>query len=211
LQCSKCVDHEKKKEADDNEIEKLQQQLLKAQKEKEQREQELHEKEERLKAAEREAAALASRLSTLHTGGVSGAPAPSPAPNIVAAPASPAAPKSTESPDLTICTECGQKLSGKVIKALDKKWHKQCWVCRGCKSELEPDFNQSDGYPYCEKCYGQRFAPRCAGCGDPIVDSVLKALDKKWHKKCFVCTTCKNSFTGGSFFVREGKPYCASC
>eukprot|EP01089_Gocevia_fonbrunei_P022500 TRINITY_DN9126_c0_g1_i1.p1 TRINITY_DN9126_c0_g1~~TRINITY_DN9126_c0_g1_i1.p1 ORF type:complete len:259 (-),score=28.90 TRINITY_DN9126_c0_g1_i1:14-790(-) len=119
-------------------------------------------------------------------------------------------PKTGGADDLE-CTECGNKLSGKIIKALGKKWHKACWVCRACKCQLPEDFNQFEGYPYCEKCYALKFAPKCAGCNEAIIDSVLKALDKKWHRKCFVCTKCKGGFEGGAFFVRDSKPYCSKC
>ena len=31
------------------------------------------------------------------------------------------------------------------------------------------------------------FAPRCGGCGQPIMDNYISALSAHWHSECFVC------------------------
>ena len=66
---------------------------------------------------------------------------------------------------------------------------------------------------------------------DPITDKAVKALNKHWHTKCFVCKVshvmehtvlkfycyfvikdCKKNFEdGSSFYSMEGKPMCGKC
>lgn len=39
--------------------------------------------------------------------------------------------------------------------------------------------------------------------------SVVKAVNKTWHDKCFLCSgPCKKPLAGTSFFEKEGKCYC---
>lgn len=80
------------------------------------------------------------------------------------------------------------------------------------------------------------FAPKCQGCDRPVTDNYLSALQGVWHPECFVCTVsgwwasgdaglsmslrwcqtslppsfqeCLGSFTSGSFFELQGRPYC---
>lgn len=51
----------------------------------------------------------------------------------------------------------------------------------------------------------------CAGCEQPIKGTVVKALNKEWHKQCFVCSKCSGPFVGGTFAVKGGKPFCTNC
>jgi len=71
-----------------------------------------------------------------------------------------------------------------------------------------PTFFEQEGKPHCENCYQQLFCPRCAACDQPIMSRVITALGKKWHPEHFVCTTCQGPFPGGTFYEREGYPYC---
>jgi len=36
--------------------------------------------------------------------------------------------------------------------------------------------------------YFEHFAPKCSGCGRPIVDNFVSALNRHWHPHCFVCS-----------------------
>ena len=69
-------------------------------------------------------------------------------------------------------------------------------------------FFEYEGQPHCEKCYKGLFCPRCAKCDKSITDRIITALGKKWHPDCFSCSTCNQPFPGGSFFERDGYPYC---
>jgi hypothetical protein len=50
--------------------------------------------------------------------------------------------------------------------------------------------------------------PSCAGCGQPIKDQGLTALEKQWHPLCFACGTCRRPFGNTPFFIHEGIPFC---
>jgi hypothetical protein len=40
------------------------------------------------------------------------------------------------------------------------------------------------------KNYLEMFAPRCGGCGRPILDNYISALSRHWHPECFACRVC---------------------
>ncbi|SPO06716.1 uncharacterized protein DNG_09410 [Cephalotrichum gorgonifer] len=52
----------------------------------------------------------------------------------------------------------------------------------------------------------------CKSCGDEIrgksISSADGRLTGKYHKACFVCTTCRDPFTSAEFYVLNDKPYC---
>ncbi|KAL0144092.1 LIM domain-containing protein [Mucor lusitanicus] len=128
-----------------------------------------------------------------------------------------------------------QQDRGSVVSALDQVWHAHCFTCCTCRKPLEnQQFFEKNGQPYCKKDYQDLFSLHCdfchepieqrlmvhndkpycqedymkIGCGEYISGEYINALDKEWHKSCFVCTDCKRPFTGGSFLVRDNMPYC---
>lgn len=54
--------------------------------------------------------------------------------------------------------------------------------------------------------------PLCRGCGLTIEGKSVKAADGRlsgrWHKSCFVCTTCVKPFATADFYVIGDQPYC---
>jgi len=88
-------------------------------------------------------------------------------------------------------------------------WHPEHFACGNCHNELgTASFFEHDGMPHCERCYKGLFCSRCGKCDKPIMGSVITALSKKWHVDCFTCSTCNQPFPGGSFFERDGYPFC---
>jgi len=77
----------------------------------------------------------------------------------------------------------------RTIKAMEQSWHEECFVCKGpCKKPLVgTSFYERDGHPYCRADFEQLFAARCAGCGNPITENAIVALNAKWHRECFKC------------------------
>ena len=53
----------------------------------------------------------------------------------------------------------------------------------------------------------------CRGCNEPIygksVSSADGQLTGRYHKQCFVCTTCRAAFLTTDFYVANNNPYCA--
>ena len=39
----------------------------------------------------------------------------------------------------------------------------------------------------CREDYFQMFAPKCGGCGMPIMENYISALNRQWHPQCFCC------------------------
>lgn len=52
----------------------------------------------------------------------------------------------------------------------------------------------------------------CKACKEPITGKSISSADGRltgrYHKACFVCTTCKESFSSATFYVHEDQPYC---
>lgn len=55
----------------------------------------------------------------------------------------------------------------------------------------------------------------CKACQLPITGKSIASADGqltgRYHKACFVCTTCQNPFSSSTFYVLNDKPYDASC
>lgn len=114
---------------------------------------------------------------------------------------------------VSICCSCSKQITGQVIRALDKKWHQDCFVCQSCRASLQDKCFNKNGMPYCENCFinmsSSPNAVKCAGCNRPIVDKILNALDQTWHINCFACNVCKKPFTEGEqMYEQDGTPYC---
>ncbi|KAI1906151.1 hypothetical protein LOZ64_006395 [Ophidiomyces ophidiicola] len=63
------------------------------------------------------------------------------------------------------------------------------------------------------KSPGQSRRIRCRGCENVIVGKSVSSADGRltgrWHKACFVCTTCCSPFKTADFYVLNNNPYCA--
>ena len=89
-----------------------------------------------------------------------------------------------------ICYTCGIRVdespdAPEPLRALDRLWHKECWVCYECHMPLLGSRFGADGpFIYCESDYQRKFF--CAACGQMITDHESKALDGRfYHSKCF--------------------------
>lgn len=75
------------------------------------------------------------------------------------------------------------------MKALGLTWHEDHFVCGGpCKKPMSgTPFFEREGKPYCKVDFEKLFAAKCEGCGNPISENAVIALEAKWHKDCFKC------------------------
>ncbi|KAL2758180.1 hypothetical protein ACRALDRAFT_2025816 [Sodiomyces alcalophilus JCM 7366] len=52
----------------------------------------------------------------------------------------------------------------------------------------------------------------CKGCGEGIKGKSISSADGRltgrYHKACFVCTTCREPFSSAEFYVLDDQPYC---
>ncbi|NXU59984.1 LPXN protein, partial [Turnix velox] len=130
------------------------------------------------------------------------------------------------------CAYCAGPIQENVLTALEQTWHPEHFFCNHCGKVFGDDgFHEQGGKPYCRQDFLALFAPKCQGCGRPVTDSYLSALQGVWHPDCFVCAVsegvrvspqgstsispflplpqeCLKGFAGGSFFELEGRPYC---
>ncbi|CAG8487211.1 8444_t:CDS:2 [Cetraspora pellucida] len=107
------------------------------------------------------------------------------------------------------CGHCGNTIEGPFINALGKSWHQGHFFCRECGNPFEAGgFMVHDGFPYCEKDWIKKFAPKCKGCQEPIRGEFTNALDGMWHRECFVCKVCRMPFNSSYYYIHEGNPYC---
>lgn len=107
------------------------------------------------------------------------------------------------------CAQCNKAIVDKCVTALGKKWHVEHFICTTC---LQPftsgQFFERDGRPYCENDFYSSFAPKCARCNDAVRGDCINALGQQWHPEHFNCDFCQAAFQNGTFFERDGKPYC---
>ncbi|XP_072523519.1 transforming growth factor beta-1-induced transcript 1 protein-like isoform X2 [Salminus brasiliensis] len=107
------------------------------------------------------------------------------------------------------CAQCNKPILNKMVTALDKNWHPECFCCVKCSRTFgDEGFHDRDGKQYCQQCFLALFASRCQGCSQPIMENYISALNALWHPQCFVCRECFSPFVNGSFFEHEGQPLC---
>ncbi|KAJ3220459.1 LIM and senescent cell antigen-like-containing domain protein 2 [Clydaea vesicula] len=114
------------------------------------------------------------------------------------------------------CFICKEDITEKMsyVTVENNIFHQYCFVCNQC---LEPftnndgEFFQADGGYYCEFDFLLLHGSRCVRCGDIIKGRFINALDGKWHEDHFTCELCSRPLSGGSFFKKNGKPYCKVC
>ncbi|XP_048868819.1 transforming growth factor beta-1-induced transcript 1 protein-like isoform X1 [Brienomyrus brachyistius] len=107
------------------------------------------------------------------------------------------------------CAHCNKPILNKMVTALDKNWHPECFCCVKCGGTFgDEGFHDRDGQQYCQQCFLSLFASRCQGCSQPILENYISALNSLWHPQCFVCRECYTPFVNGSFFEHEGQPLC---
>lgn len=88
----------------------------------------------------------------------------------------------------------GQVITSGGITFRDQPWHKECFLCSGCRKELcEEEFMSRDDYPFCLDCYNHLYAKKCAACTKPITgeffsliwsyDAYIDAIQLIWKKR----------------------------
>ncbi|KAI7685937.1 Paxillin [Sarcoptes scabiei] len=112
------------------------------------------------------------------------------------------------------CFACKKPIKDKVVSALGKTWHPECFACVQCGVPLDLNaFREKDGLPYCEADYHALFSPKCAACEAPIVEKCLTALNKTWHPEHFTCAHCNKPMSDDpdGYHEHESKGYCRPC
>ncbi|KAI3384601.1 hypothetical protein SNEBB_000082 [Seison nebaliae] len=116
----------------------------------------------------------------------------------------------------TKCTKCGQVIVHGGVTYRKQPWHRECFVCTNCGKQLTNSrFTSRDDQPFCEECFGEKFAKRCAKCKQPITGiggtKYVTFEDRHWHSNCFKCDKCSESLVAKGFVTDNDKIYCADC
>ncbi|CAJ0952334.1 unnamed protein product, partial [Mesorhabditis belari] len=109
------------------------------------------------------------------------------------------------------CEACKQQIRGAFVLAQGLSWCPEHFICANAscgRRLLECGFVEENGQKFCENCFENNIAPRCAKCARPIVSDCLNALQKKWHPQCFTCAHCSKPFGNSAFYLEQGLPYC---
>ncbi|KAL3320735.1 Transmembrane protein 62 [Cichlidogyrus casuarinus] len=109
-----------------------------------------------------------------------------------------------------ICAACNSVILDKCAVALGKPWHPEHLCCVRCGALITENVSlvSVEDNPYCQPCYMEEFAVRCAGCKKVIDGECITAMSKNWHPGCFVCTQCSIRLRGRSFYEYMGSPLC---
>ncbi|XP_041455447.1 paxillin-like isoform X2 [Lytechinus variegatus] len=108
-----------------------------------------------------------------------------------------------------MCAACQKPIAGQIVTALGQTWHSEHFVCAGCQKGLGTQtFFERDAQAFCEECYHDFFAPKCAYCNGPIKDRCVTAMDKTWHPDHFFCAQCGKTFGDSGFHEKNGRAYC---
>jgi len=120
--------------------------------------------------------------------------------------------------EVPTCAKCSKSIEATQLKlsALNKHYHKECFVCTSCSTELSLNFFQKDNLPYCENCSRKSISEtggNCSTCGFSIEGNIqfVKFGNFAYHQQCFVCQTCKTTLEVSGFYSVGGKPTCGNC
>ncbi|XP_069039084.1 zyxin [Lepisosteus oculatus] len=120
-------------------------------------------------------------------------------------------PPQIHAPSTDCCAHCSQPLSRSqpAVRAMDKLFHSECFVCVSCCRTLQGlQFYDLGGKPQCEDCYTSSLE-QCSHCKEKISDRVLRAVGRSFHAHCFRCVQCGCSLEGAPFITDDAdQPYC---
>ncbi|XP_072498982.1 four and a half LIM domains protein 5 isoform X2 [Notamacropus eugenii] len=114
------------------------------------------------------------------------------------------------------CKSCKKVITTGGITYHDQPWHKDCFVCTGCKKKLFGEsFVSKDNNPYCQDCFMNLYAQRCEACNKPITAvgsaQYISFQGRQWHSDCFRCAKCNISLVNQGFLTHQNTILCGTC
>ncbi|EKM55170.1 uncharacterized protein PHACADRAFT_255602 [Phanerochaete carnosa HHB-10118-sp] len=88
-------------------------------------------------------------------------------------------------------------------------------TCLKCESKIEDGrwIQMEGGVMMCDRCWKKMYLPKCRRCNQTIEKHAVSSSDGqlkgKYHRDCFNCHTCHKPFPDKTFYVLDGKPFCA--
>ncbi|CAF3145155.1 unnamed protein product [Rotaria socialis] len=116
------------------------------------------------------------------------------------------------------CAECKQAIVGRIIRALQKCFHPDCFRCQLCQAPLiETGFSKYNEKALCRDCHVKEKAKdahlskqSCATCHQMIDNKYVKFKGDFHHSYHFQCASCQAELDENSREVR-GSLYCLPC
>ncbi|KIR32036.1 LIM domain-containing protein [Cryptococcus deuterogattii MMRL2647] len=100
-----------------------------------------------------------------------------------------------------LCAGCQNPIIGRIVNAMNQRWHPHCFMCAECGELLEHVSSyEFEGKAYCHLDYHDKFAHHCHHCKTPIVESRFITLDDEilgqryYHELHFFCSECGDPF-----------------
>lgn len=125
---------------------------------------------------------------------------------------------------LELCWACGEAITDRIIRALERPYHLTCFTCATCKQQIgEQAFAQGEvGEVYCLQDYYRKYAPNCSACNRLIIpkedgtDSfTVECLGRSYHENCYRCEVCAIQLSPEpnehGCYPLDGKMLCKSC
>ncbi|KAI1885357.1 hypothetical protein AGOR_G00219310 [Albula goreensis] len=91
------------------------------------------------------------------------------------------------------CVHCNKPIISGGVTYHEQPWHKDCFLCTGCKQQLSGQrFTSRDDFAYCLNCFCNLYTKKCASCTSPISgmggSKYISFEERQWHNDCFNCT-----------------------
>lgn len=114
------------------------------------------------------------------------------------------------------CVHCKKPITTGGVTYHDQPWHKDCFLCTGCKQQLSGQrFTSRDDFAYCLNCFCNLYAKKCASCTTPISglggSKYISFEERQWHNDCFNCKKCSVSLVGRGFLTERDDILCPEC
>ncbi|KAG9336149.1 hypothetical protein JZ751_002496 [Albula glossodonta] len=83
------------------------------------------------------------------------------------------------------CCSCKKAITTGGVTYHDKPWHRECFLCIGCKKQLAGQrFTSRENYPYCLDCFSNLYAKKCVGCTKAIaMAEIIFTNERKQQEK----------------------------
>ena len=121
-----------------------------------------------------------------------------------------------------VCGGCSKPLSGRCFKALDKRWHVECFQCGRCAQPLSTSFVEFNERPYCQACYTVEAFVDCTVCRGEVMclgnvrvcaAAPLTHACLLWVQEMFACKVCSKPIFGTAKIFGDARihPACYTC
>lgn len=82
------------------------------------------------------------------------------------------------------CFQCKQEINGEYIKAGDKTFHPEHFICAGCGKVIRGEYKDKNNEFYHPDCYAKKAGLICAYCNKLLNGEYVVYENKKYHKDC---------------------------